>query len=123
MTDVSTHLMFQDGSAREAVERYVELIPGSAITAVTGSDGPGQTIWFSLGNRPFIAFNSPIGHDFGFTPSMSIFVTCDTPEEVDELFASLSTDGSVLMPIGDYGFSPHFGWCTDRHGVSWQIGC
>ena len=40
MTDVSTHLMFQDGSAREAVERYVELIPGSTITDVTGPTAP-----------------------------------------------------------------------------------
>jgi len=123
MTDVSTHLMFQDGSAREAVERYVELIPGSTITDVTGPDGPGQTIRFTLANRPFIAFDSPIGHEFGFTPSMSIFVTCDTSAEVDELFGKLSTDGSVLMPLDDYGFSPRFGWCTDRHGVSWQVGC
>ena len=29
-------------------------------------------------HRPFIAFNSPIAHEFDFTPSMSIFVTCDT---------------------------------------------
>ena len=122
MTDVSTHLMFQDGSAREAVERYVELIPGSTITDVTGPDGPGQTIRFTLANRPFIAFDSPVAHGFGFTPSVSIFVTCDTPDEVDELFGELSTDGSVLMPLDDYGFSPRFGWCTDRHGVSWQIG-
>ena len=123
MIDVSTHLMFQDGSAREAVERYVGLIPNSTITEVTGPDGPGQTIRFTLADRPFIAFNSPIAHEFGFTPSMSIFVTCDTPDEVDELFGQLSTDGSVLMPLDDYGFSPRFGWCTDRHGVSWQVGC
>ena len=123
MIDVSTHLMFQDGSAREAVERYVELIPSSTITDVTGQDGPGQTIRFILANRPFIAFNSPMAHEFGFTPSMSIFVTCKTPNEVDELFDQLSTDGSVLMPPDDYGFSARFGWCTDRHGVSWQVGC
>jgi predicted 3-demethylubiquinone-9 3-methyltransferase (glyoxalase superfamily) len=115
--------MFQDWSARLAVERYVEIIPNSAINDVTGSDGPGQTIRFTLANRPFIAFNSPIGHDFGFTPSMSIFVTCDTPDEVDDLFARLSTAGSVMMPLDDYGFSQRFGWCTDRYGVSWQIGC
>ena len=87
------------------------------------SGRPGQTLRFTLANRPFIAFNSPIAHDFGFTPSMSIFVTCDTPDEVDELFGKLSTDGAVLMPPDDYGFSPRFGWCTDRHGVSWQVGC
>ena len=111
------------GSAREAVERYVGLIPNSTITEVTGRDGYGQTIRFTLADRPFIAFNSPIAHEFGFTPSMSIFVTCDTPDEVDELFGQLSTDGAVLMPLDDYGFSPRFGWCTDRSGVSWQIGC
>ena len=115
--------MFQDGSAREAVERYVELIPSSTITDVNGPDGPGQTIRFTLANQPFIAFNSPTTHEFGFTPSMSIFVTCDTPDEVDDLFGQLSADGSVLMPVDDYGFSPRFGWCTDRHGVSWQVGC
>ena len=103
MTDVSTHLMFQDGSAREAVERYVELIPNSTITDVTGPDGPGQTIRFTLANHPFIAFNSPIVHDFGFTPSMSVFVTCDTPDEVDELFGKLSTDGSVLRSPMQFG--------------------
>ena len=123
MTDVWTHLMFQDGSARGAVERYVELIPNSTITDVTGPDGPGQTIRFTLADRPFIAFNSPIAHEFGFTPSMSIFVTCDTPDEVDELFDELRTGGSVMMPLDDYGFSPRFGWCTDRHGVSWPVGC
>jgi len=123
VADVSTHLMFQDGSAREAVEWYVELIPNSAITEVTGPDGPGQTIRFELANRPFIAFNSPVIHGFDFTPAMSIFVTCDTPEEVDELFGELSTGGSVMMPLDDYGFSPRFGWCADRYGVSWQVGC
>jgi predicted 3-demethylubiquinone-9 3-methyltransferase (glyoxalase superfamily) len=121
MTDVSTHLMFQDGSAGEAVERYVELIPGSTIIEVTGPDGPGQTIRFTLANRPFIAFDSPIAHDFDFTPSMSIFVTCDTPDEVDELLGKLSAGGGVMMPLDDYGFSPRFGWCVDRHGVSWQV--
>ena len=123
MTDVSTHLMFQDGSAREAVERYVGLVPDSRITEVTGPDGPGQTIRFTLSGRPFIAFNSPVAHDFGFTPSMSVFVTCETADEVDELFGELSAEGAVLMPPDDYGFSPRFGWCTDRYGVSWQIGC
>ena len=39
------------------------------------------------------------------------------------LDAHFSGDGSVLMPLDDYGFSPRFGWCTDRHGVSWQVGC
>jgi predicted 3-demethylubiquinone-9 3-methyltransferase (glyoxalase superfamily) len=100
VADVSTHLMFRDGSAREAVERYVELIPNSAITEVTGPDGPGQTIRFTLANRPFIAFDSPVAHGFGFTPSMSIFVTCDTPEEVGELFGAGPSECTTSTNVG-----------------------
>ena len=100
MTDVWTHLMFQDGSAREAVARYVELIPGSTITDVTGPDGPGQVIRFTLANRPFIAFDSPTAHEFGFTPSMSIFVTCDTPDEVG-VQAGADVRGRWIGRVGD----------------------
>lgn len=121
MVTVATHLMFQDGRARKAVERYVATIPGSGIESIAGADGPGQTIRFSLAGRPFIAFDSPIKHGFEFTPSMSIFLTCDERAEVDTLFTALSEGGHVLMPLDDYGFSPRFGWCVDSFGVSWQI--
>jgi len=33
----------------------------------------------------------------------------------------LSTDGAVLMPLDDYGFSTRFGWVGDRFGVTWQL--
>ncbi len=117
-----THLMFQDGSARAAAERYVDVVPGSSIDDVTGDDGPGQVIRFTLAGRPFIAFESPVAHDFGFTPAMSTYLVCDAAKEVDEVFAGLSEGGSVLMPVADYEFSPRYGWCVDRFGVSWQVG-
>lgn len=121
MTDVSVQLMFQDGEARSAVERYVGLVPDSRIDEVTGDDGPGQVIRFTLAGRGFVAFDSPIQHGFDFTPSTSIVLTLDSTDAVDAAFAGLSEGGGVLMPVGDHGFNPHFGWCTDRHGVSWQV--
>jgi predicted 3-demethylubiquinone-9 3-methyltransferase (glyoxalase superfamily) len=121
MTSIATHLMFQDGRAREAVDLYVATVPGSAVDEVTGPDGPGQTIRFRLAGRDCIAFDSPMPHDFDFTPAMSLFVTCDDAGEVDRIFGVLSDGGKVLMPLDDYGFSPRFGWCCDRFGVSWQV--
>jgi predicted 3-demethylubiquinone-9 3-methyltransferase (glyoxalase superfamily) len=115
--DVLTHLMFQDGRAREAAEWYVTLVPGSAIERVEG-----PTVYFTLAGRPFIAFDSPVEHGFGFTPSTSIFVRCDDEQQVRSLFDALATDGNVTMPLGDYGFSSCFGWTIDRYGVSWQVG-
>lgn len=117
-----THLMFQDGRAREAAEWYVSLLPESSVQQVTGDDSTGVTVHFTLAGQGFIAFDSPVRHDFDFTPSMSVFVRCDDQEEVQRLFAQISADGDVKMPVDDYGFNPCFGWATDRYGVSWQIG-
>ena len=78
---------------------------------------------FSLGGREFMAIDSPVEHDFTFTPAMSLFVDCDSEDEVDALAGALGEGGQVLMPVGEYGFSRRFGWVTDRFGVSWQLNC
>jgi predicted 3-demethylubiquinone-9 3-methyltransferase (glyoxalase superfamily) len=114
--------MFQDGRAVEAAEWYVSLIPGSEIRRVVDNGAAGTTVYFTLADRSFIAFDSPIRHDFDFTPSMSIFVRCEDEEQVRLLFARIASDGDVKMPVADYGFSSCCGWATDRYGVSWQIG-
>jgi predicted 3-demethylubiquinone-9 3-methyltransferase (glyoxalase superfamily) len=118
---VLTHLMFQDGRAREAAEWYVSLVPGSTVERVGENDGGGATVHFTLADREFIAFDSPTPHDFDFTPSTSIFVRCADEGEVRSLFEQLAEGGDVKMPVGDYGFSSCFGWTSDRYGVSWQV--
>jgi predicted 3-demethylubiquinone-9 3-methyltransferase (glyoxalase superfamily) len=114
--------MFQDGRAREAAEWYVSLVPGSSTERVIDNGAEGATVHFTLAGRRFIAFDSPIRHQFDFTPSMSIFVRCDDAEQVRLLFDQIAADGAVMMPVDDYGFSSCFGWAADRYGVSWQIG-
>jgi predicted 3-demethylubiquinone-9 3-methyltransferase (glyoxalase superfamily) len=54
---------------------------------------------FTLIGQTFMCIDSSIGRDFGFTPAISLFVTCDTEEEIDRVFESLSKDGKVLMPL------------------------
>ena len=120
--DVLTHLMFQDGRAREAAEWYVSLVPGSTVARVVDGGAGGVTVHFTLAGRDFIAFDSPVRHGFDFTPSTSIFVRCDDDEQVRRLFDRIAADGEVTMPVADYGFSSCFGWAIDRYGVSWQIG-
>ena len=120
--DVLTHLMFQDGRAREAAEWYVSLVPESGIERVVDQGAGGATVYFRLGGRGFVAFDSPVRHEFDFTPSTSVFVRCEREAEVRALFAQIAAGGQVLMALGDYAFSSCFGWATDRYGVSWQIG-
>jgi predicted 3-demethylubiquinone-9 3-methyltransferase (glyoxalase superfamily) len=76
---------------------------------------------FVLAGQRFLCIDSPIAHDFEFTPSFSIFVDCDDSAELEAKFEALAAGGEVLMPLGAYGFSAGFAWINDRFGVSWQL--
>jgi predicted 3-demethylubiquinone-9 3-methyltransferase (glyoxalase superfamily) len=51
-------------------------------------------------------------HNINFTEAMSLFVTCDSQEEVDELWSKLTADG---------GSEGQCGWLKDKFGLSWQV--
>lgn len=128
MSKVTPFLMFQDGKAEEAMNFYTSLIDDSHITNIvryganeSGDEGTVMKAAFSLKGQDFICIDSNIKHQFTFTPSFSIYVNCDTEEELDNLYQKLMDGGMALMPIGDYGFSKKFGWLNDRFGVSWQL--
>src|SRR5687767_3972663 len=112
---ITTFLTFDD-QAEEAVNFYTSIFDDSRVTSTTryGAAGPGpegslMTATFELAGQEFMALNG--GPSFGFAQGISLFVDCETQEEVDELWEKLS-DGGEQGPCG---------WPTDRFGVSWQI--
>jgi predicted 3-demethylubiquinone-9 3-methyltransferase (glyoxalase superfamily) len=124
---VTPFLMFE-GAAEEAMQFYVSLFPRSHVKSIEryGPDGPGaqgsvKRADFVVAGQDVICIDSPAHHAFSFTPSVSLFVECDSEAELDTVFDKLSAKGAVLMPLGDYGFSKRFGWVNDRFGVSWQL--
>jgi predicted 3-demethylubiquinone-9 3-methyltransferase (glyoxalase superfamily) len=124
---LSPHLMFE-GNAGDALELYLAAFPDAEETTVDryGEDEQGKagTIKLAelhLAGTHVLLIDSPIPHNFTFTPSVSLFVDCSDEEELERVFATLSEGGAVLMPLGDYGFSERFAWITDRFGVSWQL--
>ena len=76
---------------------------------------------FTLNGQRFMCIDSSVKHGFTFTPATSIFVHTDSEAELDMLAAKLGEGGQVLMPLGEYPFSPKFTWLADRYGVSWQL--
>ena len=112
---ITTFLTF-DGRAGEAVDFYTSIFPESRVTSERryGKAGPGpegelMTATFELAGQEFMALNG--GPSFSFAQGISLFVDCETQEEVDELWNRLS-DGGEPGPCG---------WLTDRFGVSWQV--
>lgn len=124
---ITPFLMFE-GAAEDAMKFYISLFKDSEISQVErygageqGAEGSIKRADFIVGGQPVICIDSPIHHDFSFTPAMSLFVECQDEEELHNVFNQLSSGGSVLMPLDNYGFSRQFGWVNDRFGVSWQL--
>jgi predicted 3-demethylubiquinone-9 3-methyltransferase (glyoxalase superfamily) len=127
MQKITTFLMFI-GQAEAAMQLYMSLFKQSELLHITrygpneaGAEGTVQLATFTLNGQEFMCIDSNAQHEFTFTPSMSLYVRCDTEEEIDRVFATLSQDGQILMPLDRYPFSPKFGWLADRYGVSWQL--
>ncbi|MBC7188014.1 MAG: VOC family protein [Calditrichaeota bacterium] len=124
---VTPFLMFE-GRAEEAMQFYTGLFPQSRITRIerygAGDGGPEGTVKlaeFVLQGQRFLCIDSPIKHEFSFTPAFSLFVECEDEQQLQRYFEALSAGGAVLMPLDNYGFSRRFAWVNDRFGVSWQL--
>jgi predicted 3-demethylubiquinone-9 3-methyltransferase (glyoxalase superfamily) len=79
-----------------------------------GKGGPGpegslMSATFELDGQQFMALNG--GPHYSFTPAISLFVNCETQEEVDALWEKFTNGGEAQR----------CGWLKDKFGLSWQI--
>lgn len=115
MQKITPFLWFDD-KAEEAATFYVSIFKNSKIGRISryGEGGPqpkgtAMSVTFQLEGLEFMALNG--GPEFTFTPAISLFVNCETQEEVDELWEKLSAGGK----------KERCGWLKDKYGLSWQI--
>ena len=111
-----TPFLWFDGNAEEAMNLYVSVFKNSKVVSVTryGEAGPGpkgtvMSATFELEGQQFYALNG--GPQYKFTPAISLFVSCETQKEVDQLWDKLSANGH----------KDRCGWLQDKYGLSWQI--
>ena len=111
-----TPFLWFNGKAEEAMNFYVSIFKNSKVGSVSryGEGGPGpkgsvMSATFQLLGQDFIALNG--GPMFTFSPAISFFVSCETQEEVDELWEKLAAGGE----------KQRCGWLKDKYGLSWQI--
>jgi predicted 3-demethylubiquinone-9 3-methyltransferase (glyoxalase superfamily) len=67
------------------------------------------TVDFTLAGTKYLGLNG--GPKFAFNEAVSFIINCDTQEEIDRLWASLSEGGEEIA----------CGWLKDRWGLAWQI--
>ncbi len=111
-----TPFLWFDHQAEEAMTLYTSIFPNSRFGEVSryGEGGPGEpgTLMsgtFSLDGQEFMVLNG--GPEFKFNEAISLFVHCETQEEVNRYWEQL-VEGGEPGPCG---------WLKDRFGLSWQI--
>lgn len=111
-----TPFLWFDNNVEEAIKFYTSIFKNSKVGNITryGDGGPGpkgsvMSATFELEGQPFMVLNG--GPHFKFTEAISMFVSVDTQQEVDELWEKLSVGGQ----------KSRCGWLKDKFGLSWQI--
>src|SRR5206468_482386 len=111
-----TPFLWFDDQAEEAAKFYASIFPNSRITEISrdpsgtaAKPGKALTVSFTLAGQDFIALNG--GPQFKFDEAISFSISCDTQEEVDELWTELGAGGS----------EGQCGWIKDRYGLWWQV--
>ncbi|MFI6387757.1 VOC family protein [Nonomuraea sp. NPDC050547] len=104
MQKITPYFWFNN-QAEEAASHYVSIFKNSQVVDVTP-----MIVTFELEGQRFLALNG--GPQFTFNEAISLYVECETQEEVDELWGKLLEGG---------GSEGRCGWLKDKFGVSWQI--
>ena len=93
---------------------------GEAASQASGQKmGSVMTVDFTLENHRILALNG--GPEFKFSPSLSLCVWFSTENEIDQLWKSLSSGGTIRMNLDKYPFAQKYGWTTDKFGMEWQL--
>ena len=114
MAKITPFLWFDD-NLEEAMNFYVSIFKNSKIVSVQrmGNVGPGKgtvvTATFELDGQRYMGLQG--GPRFKFTEAVSMFVDCESQEEVDYFWEKLTAGGS----------ESRCGWLKDKFGLSWQI--
>ena len=132
MKTTNIYLNF-DGNCREAMTFYGKCLqaepgftPFSAgppeMPAITKT-APDRILHSELASGPVVLMASDTlpGMTLQQGNNFSISITCESEAEMERLFAALTENGKVTMPMHDAFWGGRFGMLTDQFGISWMF--
>jgi PhnB protein len=131
--NVAAYLNF-DGRTEEAIQFYQKELGAELVMLMRFKDNPepqpGMTppnsdekvmhSEFRIGESRIFASDMHCASQTkfqGFTLSIEV----DTDDEAKRVFANLSQDGQVMMPLSKTFFASSFGSLTDKFGLAWMV--
>lgn len=125
--------LFFSGTAREAMTTYQQILGGELEVMAVSDMPPGEDPGMEMapdavmhaaltldGGEMILASDDPTGDAAG-VKGVALHLSFEDLDRVRRVFDALSQDGEVQMPLEPVFWSPLFGACVDRFGVSWML--
>ena len=133
MAQLNPYLRFNDNKCREAMGFYKECLGGDLTFQTMGEtpmakDMPAEThskiMHATLKNKDMELFAADMMRDKATVgDNVSLALNCHSEEEINGLFAKLSQNGEVFMPVEKTFWGALFGVVTDKYGIEWMLNC
>jgi PhnB protein len=127
---IEAYLAF-NGQCEEAFKFYAQVLggkldlmkyEGSPMADQVPPEGRNKVLHAHLaaGDAVLMGADNPTSHHqapVGFCVSISV----DDPQQAERLFAALSANGKIQMPMQQTFWSPRFGMFIDKFGIPWMV--
>jgi predicted 3-demethylubiquinone-9 3-methyltransferase (glyoxalase superfamily) len=115
-TNKITPFLWFNNNLEEAMDFYSNVFKNAKTKVLSrwgeggmGVKGSVMSASFELEGQQFMALNG--GPMFKFTEAISLFINCESQDEVDYYWEALSAGGEKSQ----------CGWLKDKFGLSWQV--
>ncbi|MEZ4740880.1 MAG: VOC family protein [Bdellovibrionota bacterium] len=134
MKELIPYLSF-NGNCREAMSFYqgifggkLEIMPWDDVPEDSCGDNinksamKGKAMHCSLTNGSFNLMGADIPQgEPKKGDNIHLCINCESVDEIDKLFNSLSVGGDAIMPLGDTFWGARFGIVIDKFGIYWML--
>lgn len=135
MKSINPYLIFP-GNTEEAFNFYKKVFGGDFLGGIYRFEGtPGSEnfsaedkqkimhVALPMGSNNMLMANDalPFMGNLTIGNNIHLQIYCDSKQEADKFFTSLSEGGKVEMPMDDQFWGDYFGSLVDKYGIQWMI--
>lgn len=126
--------LYFNGNCEAAFKFYEQHLGGKIEAMMTHAGTPAEAQtppeWrdkilharMTVGGTVLMASDAPPGH-YQAPQGFSVSLNLKDAAEADRIFAAMSKNGNVIMPIQKTFWATRFAMFTDSFGIPWMINC
>ncbi|WP_026866775.1 MULTISPECIES: VOC family protein [Jeotgalicoccus] len=112
-----------NGTAFSAIEYYKEIFRDLEILQFLNYENSSkvQQAVISIGDLNIVVRDAEIPTGTRFNPEVSLYLECESLEEIELLYRKLKKNGAIHVPLDDYNLSKRYAIVQDQFGLYWQL--